>query len=56
MRERAEKNKKLKVKMEKEDALKKLGKNRNVQIISKGKDGGSSRKSLRFNPTTNTRK
>lgn len=35
MREMAQKNKKLRTKLEKEDALKKLGKNRNVQIIGK---------------------
>lgn len=33
LRDLAQSNKKLRVKMEKEDALKKLGKNRNVQII-----------------------
>lgn len=33
MREMAVKNKKIRTKLEKEDALKKLGKNRNVQII-----------------------
>lgn len=35
MRELAQKNKKIRTKLEKEDALKKLGKNRNVQIIGK---------------------
>lgn len=44
----AENNKKLRVKMEKEDALKKLGKNRSVQIIgSSGNDSKS--RSSRFN-------
>ena len=37
VRELAQKNKKIRIKLEKEDALKKLGKNRNVQIIGKPK-------------------
>ena len=39
MRVKAEGNKKLRMKMEKEDALKKLGKSRNVQIIGAGSNG-----------------
>lgn len=42
MRELAQKNKKIRMKLEKEDALKKLGKNRNVQIIG----GKQSKKSF----------
>lgn len=37
MRTLAQKNRKIRTKLEKEDALKKLGKNRNVQIIGKPK-------------------
>lgn len=37
LKDLAENNKKLRVKMEKEEALKKLGKNRNVQIIGGSK-------------------
>lgn len=39
LREVAVNNKKIRTKLEKEDALKKLGKNRNVQIIGAGSKG-----------------